>query len=203
MDTSINTTNITTIPYHFISRLLNANFDFDVSVSNDVVIDVAKCALPGKVMQWSPCPEVRTLTNENGRYIMKFNDNVFYEENMCSSAAHWKCPILQNTFKAFNICCIFGVQIVFYTWTNVLEHVQTFSTWCSNSVLPGENVQYLVFKQCSFPLNTMVFNITEHVQGVQCLLQFWRSDGVLNLNINFYSVGNLSIDICRYILLGN
>ena len=47
---------------------------------------------------------------------------------------------------------------------------------------------YLVFKQCSFPLNTMVFNITEHVQGVQYLLRFWRSDGVLNLNTHFYSV---------------
>ena len=39
------------IPYHFISTLLNANFDFDVSVANDVTIDVAKYALPGKVMQ--------------------------------------------------------------------------------------------------------------------------------------------------------
>ena len=45
-----------------------------------------------------------------------------------------------------------------------------------------------MFKQCSFPLNTIVFNITEHVQGVQYLLRFWRSDGVLNLNTNFYSV---------------
>ena len=43
--------NIATITYHFISALLNANFDFDVSVANDVAIDVAKCALPGKVMQ--------------------------------------------------------------------------------------------------------------------------------------------------------
>ena len=45
-----------------------------------------------------------------------------------------------------------------------------------------------MFKQCSFPLNTMVFNITEHVQGVQYLLRLWRSDGVLNLNTHFYSV---------------
>ena len=37
------------IPY-FISALLNANFDFDVSVANDVAIDVAKCTLPGKVI---------------------------------------------------------------------------------------------------------------------------------------------------------
>ena len=106
---------------------------------------------------------------------------VFHEEHLCSSATHWKCSILQNTFKAFNIFCIVGVQIVFYTWTHVLEHVQTFSTWCSNSVPPGESVQCLVFKQCSFPFNTMVFNMTEHVQGVQYLLQFWRSYGVLNL----------------------
>ena len=51
VNTSINPKNITTIPYHFISTLLNANFDVDVSVANDVAIDVAKCALPGKVMQ--------------------------------------------------------------------------------------------------------------------------------------------------------
>ena len=69
MDTSINPKNITTIPYHFISTLLNANYDFDVSVANDVAIDVAKCALPGKVMQGSPCPDVRILANENGRYL--------------------------------------------------------------------------------------------------------------------------------------
>ena len=37
--------------YHFISTLLNPNFDFYVSVANDVAIDVAKCALLGKVMQ--------------------------------------------------------------------------------------------------------------------------------------------------------
>ena len=31
---------------HFISTLLNANFDFDVCLANDVSIDIAKCALP-------------------------------------------------------------------------------------------------------------------------------------------------------------
>ena len=46
--------------HHFISTLLNVNFDFDTSVANDVAIDIAKCSLPGKVMQCSPCPEVRT-----------------------------------------------------------------------------------------------------------------------------------------------
>ena len=38
--------NITTIPYHFISTLINVNFDFDVTIANDVAIDVAKCSLP-------------------------------------------------------------------------------------------------------------------------------------------------------------
>ena len=72
--TSINPKNITTIPYHFISTLLNAYFDFDISVTNDVAIDVAKCALPGEVMQGSPCLDAHALTNENGRYMMKLND---------------------------------------------------------------------------------------------------------------------------------
>ena len=35
------------IPYHFTSIIINANFDFDVTIANDV----AKGALPGKVMQ--------------------------------------------------------------------------------------------------------------------------------------------------------
>ena len=74
VDTCINPKNITTIPYHFISTLLNVNFDFDVTVANDVAIDVAKCSLPDKVMQWSPCLEVPTLTNENRRYMIKLND---------------------------------------------------------------------------------------------------------------------------------
>ena len=65
MDTSINPKNITTIPYHFISTLLNAHFDFDISVANDAAIDVAKWALLDKVMQWSSCPRVQSLTYEN------------------------------------------------------------------------------------------------------------------------------------------
>ena len=51
MDTSINPKNITMITYHFILVPLNYCFDFDVSVANDIAIEVAKCALPGKVMQ--------------------------------------------------------------------------------------------------------------------------------------------------------
>ena len=78
--------NIITIPYHFISTLLNVNFDFDVTVANDVAIDVDTRSLPGKVMQWSPCPEVRTLTNENGRYMIKLNDNDM--TNMCRNLAN-------------------------------------------------------------------------------------------------------------------
>ena len=62
------------ITYHFILALLNDDFDFDVNVANDVAIDVAKRALPGLVMQWSPCPEVGALTNDNRRYKVKLND---------------------------------------------------------------------------------------------------------------------------------
>ena len=47
MDTSINPINIAMITYSFILALLNDDFDFDVSVANDV----AKRALPDKVMQ--------------------------------------------------------------------------------------------------------------------------------------------------------
>ena len=56
----------TTILYHFILTLLNAYFDFDVRVANDV----AKCTLLRQ--------EVRTLTNRNGRYIMKLNNIAIY-----------------------------------------------------------------------------------------------------------------------------
>ena len=58
--------NITTIYYHFISTLSNANFDFDISVANEVSNDVAKCTLPGKLMQASYCPDVCPLTNKMG-----------------------------------------------------------------------------------------------------------------------------------------
>ena len=79
VDNSINPKTITTIPYYFILTLLKANFDLDICVANDVAIDVVKCALPGNwLMQWSPCPEVCTLANENGCYIMKLNNLSFH-----------------------------------------------------------------------------------------------------------------------------
>ena len=52
----------------FILTLFNVNFDFDVIVANDITIYMAKSALPGKVMQGSPCLEVHTFANENGCY---------------------------------------------------------------------------------------------------------------------------------------
>ena len=69
MDTSINPKNIT-IPYHFISVLLNANFDFYVNVADDIAITLLSVHF---WMQGPPCPEVYTLTNENRRYKMKLN----------------------------------------------------------------------------------------------------------------------------------
>ena len=54
--------------------LFNTNFDFNICIVNGVAFDVVKCAPPDKVMQGTPCLEVRTFTNENGRYMMKSND---------------------------------------------------------------------------------------------------------------------------------
>ena len=48
---------------------LNTNFDFEVSLANDIAIDVVKCTPPCTLMQGSSCPDVCTLTNENGCYI--------------------------------------------------------------------------------------------------------------------------------------
>ena len=59
------------IPYHFILVLFH---DFDVSIAHDVAIDVAKCAMSGKMMQGSPCRGLHSLSNENERYTMKIND---------------------------------------------------------------------------------------------------------------------------------
>ena len=121
--------------------------------------------------------------------------------NICCIALNASlCSSLEHVL-AFKMCSMKNicVQVLHTGSVQYLLHC-----WCSNCVLylntckrsvpsnqlvlHGETVQYLVFKQCSFPLNTMVFNITEHVQGVQYLLRFWRSDGVLNLNTHFYSV---------------
>ena len=76
------------------------------------------------------------------------------------------CSIPEHMF--LNTCkrSVPSDQLVFFL-------VKPFSTWCSNSVLS--------------PLTLCCSIITEHVQGVQYLLRFWRSDGVLNLNTHFYS----------------
>ena len=66
---------ITAYPYHFISTLLKTNFSFDVSIANDIAIDVAMYALPGKVRQGSPCQKVHALTKENKRYILNTKRN--------------------------------------------------------------------------------------------------------------------------------
>ena len=53
VDTFINSQNISFIPYHLISTF-NVYFDFYVGFANNVTNGVAKCALPGKMMQRSP-----------------------------------------------------------------------------------------------------------------------------------------------------
>ena len=89
-------------------------------------------------------------------------------KNMCSSAAHWKCSILQNTFKV-------TVQYLLHCWCSncvlylntckrsvpsdqlVFFLVKPFSTWCSscsNSVLSPLTLW------CSILQNTLkAFNI--------------------------------------------
>ena len=57
------------ITYHFISTLLNAYFDSNISLAKDAAIDIVKCALLDKVMQGSPCPKVCPVTNENWCYL--------------------------------------------------------------------------------------------------------------------------------------
>ena len=109
-------------------------------------------------------------------------------ENICVQVLHTGSVQYYRTRSR----CSISVALLVFKLCSIPEHM--FLNTCKRSVpsdqlvFSGETVQYLVFKQCSFPLNTMVFNITEHVQGVQYLLRCWRSDGVLNLNTHFYSV---------------
>ena len=121
--------------------------------------------------------------------------------NICCIALNASlCSSLEHVL-AFKMCSIKNICVqVLHTWS-----VQYYRTRPRRSI----SVALLVFKLCSIPehmflntckrsvpgvqtvffsINTKVFNITEHVQSVQYLLQFWRSDGVLNLNIHFYSV---------------
>ena len=87
--------------------------------------------------------------------------------------------------------CSISVALLVFKLCSIPEHM--FLNTCKRSV-PSDQLVFFLMKpfstwcsKCSIPLNTMVFNITEHVQGVQYLLRFWRSDGVLNLNTHFYS----------------
>ena len=79
------------------------------------------------------------------------------------------CSIPEHMF--LNTCkrSVPSDQLVFFL-------VKPFSTWCSVFFSPFKTLW------CS------ILHFTEHVQGVQYLLRFWRSDGVLNPNTHFYSV---------------
>ena len=65
------TKNISKIFYYLISNLLNVYYDFDIYVANDITIDVAKRAFPGKVMQGTSLPHVNLKTHGRWGYIMK------------------------------------------------------------------------------------------------------------------------------------
>ena len=49
-------------------------FTLFVALIVALLLTFAKYTLSGKVIFASPCPEMRTLTNGNWRYIMKLND---------------------------------------------------------------------------------------------------------------------------------
>ena len=87
---------------------------------------------------------------------------------------NFKCLMFQIEHRqgvepvfAFNICCI----ALNASLCSSVEHVLAFKI-CSM-----KNIIY-VFKSCTLE----VFNITEHVQGVQYMLHCWCSNCVLYLN---------------------
>ena len=59
------------------------------------------------------------------------------------------CSILQNTFKAFNICCDFGVQMVFLTLTPIFYNV-VFDLFCifRENTHEQQPIQAKILYQC-------------------------------------------------------
>ena len=47
----------------------NVNVDLYISFANDITIDIANRALPGKEMHWSPLPHLTLLANDKRRYL--------------------------------------------------------------------------------------------------------------------------------------
>ena len=64
MSASINPKNIAMITYHFISLLINDDFDFEVSLANDVAIDVDKHAVITLPWSWHFNQWKQALHNE-------------------------------------------------------------------------------------------------------------------------------------------
>ena len=103
--------------------LLNANFDFDVSVANKVAIDVAQCARPGKVIQCSPCPEVRTLTNETkekyqGMFkIQKSGDKTSSGEIGLDIRTHASAKVGQDQVSGgVSVLCWHAAPVAYVLW---------------------------------------------------------------------------------------
>ena len=63
------------------------------------------------------------------------------------------CSILQNTFKAFNICCDFGVQMVFYTLTPIFTVLYSIYFAFSGKI-PMNNSSFKLKAFTNAPLET-------------------------------------------------
>ena len=111
-------------PDHFISTILNANFDFSVTVANDAAIETAKSVLPRKVVQGSPCPDMSTLTNENRCNIMK-PIVVEHSYNIHSSGhlvlSHFGTCMCSNLQSFLNLSCLRTFEFRTSLGTSVLH----------------------------------------------------------------------------------
>ena len=86
----------TTIPFYF-DAFINANLDFDVSVANDVAIDVTKCALPGlSRLQLASANHVAALTSRDGILWVQCKPNVKNQSRESIENAYYRLNIIKN-----------------------------------------------------------------------------------------------------------
>ena len=116
--------------------------------TNDVAIDVANCALPGKVMLWSHCPEVRTLTNENGRFHNEIKWYSIFNLGFVAfrtKASSWSLDVYMLIFTLWNIFGKFTVM-KFMRWILIKEKVRTFGMRiCTSEIFSRKSGFFVVF----------------------------------------------------------
>ena len=121
------------IPYYFISVLLKAHFDSDVSFANGVAIDVAECALPGKMTDARKCAlyqrksalynEIKGITlsfcpsaccPSVDNILILFHEIVVDDSRVCLALPHSFFLSLPPFFVFGELCERFCVQV--YAW---------------------------------------------------------------------------------------